>query len=70
MQMRMGVMKHVDGTRRYESHNTDLLFVMLLQLVWARTHAVGCGMTRCAELEGSEDANENALFLVCNYGPG
>ena len=27
-------------------------------------------MTRCAELEGADDANENALFLVCNYGPG
>lgn len=25
---------------------------------------------KCAELEGAEDANENALFLVCNYGPG
>ena len=41
-----------------------------LQLVWARTYAVGCGISRCAELEGAEDANENALFLVCNYGPG
>lgn len=40
------------------------------QLVWARTYAVGCGVYRCAELEGAEDANENALFLVCNYGPG
>ena len=27
-------------------------------------------MSRCAELEGAEDANENALFLACNYGPG
>lgn len=41
-----------------------------LQLVWARTYAVGCGVSRCAELEGAENANENALFLVCNYGPG
>ena len=41
-----------------------------LQMVWARTYAVGCGAFRCAELEGAEEANENALFLVCYYGPG
>ena len=41
-----------------------------VQLVWARTHSIGCGATRCAELEGAEDANENTIFLVCNYGPG
>ena len=39
-------------------------------MVWARTYAVGCGAFRCAELEGAEDDNENALFLVCYYGPG
>ena len=39
-------------------------------MVWARTYAVGCGAFRCAELNGAEDANENALFLVCYYGPG
>ena len=39
-------------------------------MVWARTYAVGCGAFRCAELDGAEDANENALFLVCHYGPG
>ena len=39
-------------------------------MVWARTYAVGCGAFRCAELDGAEDANENALFLVCYYGPG
>lgn len=44
--------------------------INLFQLVWARTHSVGCGVARCAELEGADDANENALFLVCNYGPG
>ena len=31
---------------------------------------MGCGAFRCAELGGAEDANENALFLVCYYGPG
>ena len=46
-----------------------ILFVTL-QLVWARTYAVGCGAIRCEELRGAEDANENALFLVCDYGPG
>lgn len=42
----------------------------ILQLVWARTYAVGCGALRCEELRGAEEANENALFLVCDYGPG
>jgi hypothetical protein len=40
------------------------------QLVWARSYAVGCGSYKCQELEGSEDINENALLLVCAYGPG
>ena len=44
--------------------------VMYLQMVWARTYAMGCGAFRCAELNGAEDDNENALFLVCYYGPG
>ena len=43
---------------------------LFLQLVWARTYAVGCGSFRCQELEGAEDVNENALFFVCTYGPG
>ena len=46
------------------------IYISKLQMVWARTYAVGCGAYRCAELEGAEDANENALFLVCYYGPG
>ena len=41
-----------------------------MQLVWARTYALGCGAYRCQELEGAEDNNENAVFLVCYYGPG
>ena len=48
---------------------TMCVFVCV-QMVWARTYALGCGAHRCAELEGAEDANENALFLVCHYGPG
>lgn len=39
------------------------------QLVWANSYSVGCGSTRCAELEGAEDG-ENSLFFVCYYGPG
>ena len=54
-----------------------------VQMVWARTEVVGCGVRRCAEIEGEwredddddddddeNDNNENILFLVCNYGPG
>ena len=42
----------------------------LFQLAWSRSYAVGCGVFRCEELAGSEDAEENALYLVCYYGPG
>ena len=38
--------------------------------MWARSYAIGCGAVRCEELRGAEEANENALFLVCDYGPG
>ena len=31
---------------------------------------MGCGATRCEELRGFEDVEENAMFVVCNYGPG
>ena len=40
------------------------------QLVWGRTYAVGCGAYKCQEMEGADDYNDNALFLVCSYGPG
>lgn len=50
-------------------------------MVWASTEMVGCGIKRCAEMEGewnededddddNDDENQNILFLVCNYGPG
>lgn len=52
----------------------SLLFIvvslLLLQLVWARSYALGCGTYRCQEIEGADENNENALFLVCYYGPG
>ena len=41
-----------------------------LQLVWADTQAVGCGAYRCNEIEAAKDDGEDAMFLVCNYGPG
>ena len=43
-------------------------------MVWANTAVVGCGVRRCAEIEGEwredDDDDENIFFLVCNYGPG
>ena len=72
--MRMGSLKLVEDILRYKArvHPREILHhaVMYLQMVWARTYAVGCGAFKCAELDGAEDANENALFLVCYYGPG
>lgn len=51
-----------------------------LQLVWASTYNVGCGVNRCQEIEGewkddddeddNDNENQNVLFMVCNYGPG
>ena len=49
---------------------SELLTPFKFQLAWARSYAVGCGAFRCEELAGAEDANENALYLVCYYGPG
>ena len=70
--MRMGSLKLVEDTLRYiiRVHHRKYHAVMYLQMVWARTYAMGCGAFRCAELNGAEDDNENALFLVCYYGPG
>ena len=41
-----------------------------MQLVWARSYAVGCGAFRCDEIAGAEEVEENGLLLVCYYGPG
>ena len=51
--------------------------------MWANTEVVGCGVKRCAEIDGEwnededdedddddDDENQNILFFVCNYGPG
>ena len=73
------------GCPIYIGGNKTRMFmrVMHTQMVWANTAEVGCGVRRCAEIEGDwndddddeddendEDNNENILFLVCNYGPG
>ncbi|KAM3173476.1 hypothetical protein ACTXT7_012428 [Hymenolepis weldensis] len=34
------------------------------QLVWANTTDVGCGVSKCSF------SGFNAIFVVCNYGPG
>ena len=71
MPTKMGSLKLVvDIPRSVCKSNTTKYYTVCMQMVWARTYAVGCGAFRCAELEGAEDAYENALFLVCNYGPG
>ncbi len=38
------------------------------QVVWARTNAVGCGLTFCPITKG-EIVWKNAWFSTCNYGP-
>lgn len=50
--------------------NNENLAMLLLQLVWANSYAVGCGVSRCQELEGADDDGENALYFICYYGPG
>ena len=52
-----------------------------MQLIWASTYRVGCGVKRCQEMEGEwnededdddddDDEYQNVLYMVCNYGPG
>lgn len=48
-----------------------------LQVVWAESSEVGCGVAYCPKVysyaEGSEEAYlsaENAVFVVCDYRPG
>ena len=52
--------------------------------MWANTEVVGCGVKRCAEIDGewnddeddedddddNDDENQNILLFVCYYGPG
>ena len=73
MLMRTESMKPVADIHRslvHVTHAEQRVDLFTPQMVWARTYAVGCGAFRCEELGGAEDANENALFLVCYYGPG
>jgi len=37
-------------------------------VVWSSTQEVGCGLTKCGTLNGP--GWQNAIYFVCNYGPG
>jgi uncharacterized protein YkwD len=37
-------------------------------VTWSSTQEVGCGLTKCANLQNA--GMQNANFFVCNYGPG
>ncbi|XP_063951936.1 peptidase inhibitor 16-like [Lytechinus pictus] len=40
------------------------------QVVWASTHAVGCGKSFCSKLTiPGEEGMTDATFVTCNYGP-
>nr|BAA24011.1 HrTT-1 [Halocynthia roretzi] len=40
------------------------------QVVWADTFKMGCGVTRCSDIDVRGRRWKNAILLVCNYGPG
>ena len=42
-----------------------------VKVVWAKSYEVGCGQTTCASIlnEDTGDTWNNAVFIVCNYGP-
>ena len=47
--------------------------ISTLQLVWAKTYKFGCGSYRCEEIMGLDeeaDEDQDALLVVCYYGPG
>lgn len=59
-----------EGQLLCEHGTKDCIYTICsVQLVWANTYAVGCGVSRCEELEGAEDG-ENAIYFLCYYGPG
>jgi len=39
-------------------------------LVWANSNALGCGAKRCDQMQNLPPENKDAVFLVCDYGPG
>jgi len=39
------------------------------QMVWADSHALGCGMSLCTNMQVGEQLLESAQIIVCNYGP-
>ncbi|OWF45110.1 peptidase inhibitor 16-like [Mizuhopecten yessoensis] len=39
------------------------------QVIWSKSTALGCGTQRCASIEAGGIIFENALYVVCQYGP-
>jgi hypothetical protein len=37
-------------------------------VTWASTREVGCGLAKCRQLQGT--SMNDAIYFVCNYGPG
>jgi len=40
------------------------------QVVWARSYAVGCGVTTCRNVVINEKVWSTAQIVICHYGPG
>ena len=45
------------------------MYLWLSQVVWAKTTAVGCGMTRCPTANAYGSTWKNAVIFVCDYAP-
>ncbi len=42
----------------------------VIQLVWANSERVGCAVKFCNNFEIYPDGVEEAMVVVCAYGPG
>ncbi|XP_063416820.1 protein lon-1-like [Mytilus trossulus] len=51
---------------RFEA-NYETNFYYTLQLVWAKTSLLGCGIRKCNKVIGT--VMSNAYLVVCNYSP-
>ena len=47
--------------------NEQCVAIMILQLVWANSTALGCGASVCPTIPSFPVPN--SILLVCNYGP-